>query len=128
MDKKIYRSRKDKVLGGVCGGIAEYFGVDPALIRILWIISFFTIGLGFLAYIVCIVIIPENPNVEFMYEKYDENEEEKFNKSKRISGIILILIGLLYLFKKYFYWIDLDQFWPFILIGIGVFLVLKKNK
>ena len=59
--KKLYRSRADRKLAGVCGGIGEYFGVDPVLIRLLWI--FFTLagGGGLLAYIIAWLVVPEAP-------------------------------------------------------------------
>ena len=60
--KRVYRSGKDKILGGVCGGIAEYLGIDPVLIRLLWIASFFAFGTGVLIYIIAWIIIPRNPN------------------------------------------------------------------
>jgi phage shock protein C len=60
--KRLYRSGKDKMLGGVCGGIAEYLGVDPVLIRLLWILAIFAWGSGILAYIIAWIIIPRNPN------------------------------------------------------------------
>lgn len=62
--KRLYRSRKDRMLGGVCGGIAEYFKIDPTLIRLIWaIFTLISVGLGgILAYFICWVIIPENPN------------------------------------------------------------------
>ena len=59
--KRLYRSKKDKILGGVCGGMAEYFNIDPTLIRILWVIFTLMGGSGILAYIICWIIIPENP-------------------------------------------------------------------
>ncbi len=59
--KRLYRSKKDKVLGGVCGGIGEYFGIDPVLFRVLWVLSIFFAGFGILAYIICWIIIPEKP-------------------------------------------------------------------
>ena len=59
--KRLYRSRKDKVLGGICGGIAEYFNVDPTLIRLLWILVIFA-GFGILAYLIAWIIIPLNPS------------------------------------------------------------------
>ena len=59
--RRLYRSGRDKILGGVCGGIAEYLGVDPVLIRILWVIGTFAWGFGVLLYIICWVIIPRNP-------------------------------------------------------------------
>jgi len=59
--KRLYRSGKKKVLGGVCGGIAEYFNVDPTIIRLLWVLFFLAYGAGILAYIVAWTIIPKNP-------------------------------------------------------------------
>jgi len=59
--KRLYRSGKDKILGGVCGGIAEYFNVDPTIIRVLWVLWFLAFGSGILAYIIAWIIIPRNP-------------------------------------------------------------------
>ncbi|MEA3254674.1 MAG: PspC domain-containing protein [Candidatus Altiarchaeota archaeon] len=60
--KRLYRSKKERMLGGVCAGIAEYFDVDPTLIRVVWVlITAFGIIPGILAYLVCWIIIPENP-------------------------------------------------------------------
>jgi phage shock protein PspC (stress-responsive transcriptional regulator) len=61
--KRIYRSRKDRLLGGVCAGIGNYFNVDPVLIRVAWVAAFFAAGFGFLAYIIAWIIIPEEPYV-----------------------------------------------------------------
>ena len=60
--KRLYRSRKDKILGGVCGGLGEYFGVDPAIIRIMWVVFCLICGVGILAYIIAWIIIPMNPS------------------------------------------------------------------
>jgi len=59
--KKLYRSRKDRVLGGVCGGLGNYFNLDPVLMRVIWVALFFAAGLGILAYIIAWIIIPEEP-------------------------------------------------------------------
>jgi len=61
--RRLYRSKKDKILCGVCGGMAEYFKLDPVLVRAIWVIFtllFAVIG-GILAYIICCIIITENP-------------------------------------------------------------------
>jgi len=60
--RRLYRSANDKILGGVCGGIGEYLGVDPVIIRLLWVIACFAWGFGILAYIIAWIIIPRNPN------------------------------------------------------------------
>jgi len=59
--KRLYLSDTDKKIGGVCGGIGEYFGVDPTLIRLLWIILAFMGGTGILAYLIAWAIIPSRP-------------------------------------------------------------------
>ena len=57
--KKLYRSSKDKILGGVCGGIGEYLDIDPTIIRLLWVL-FGLSGFGILAYFLAWIIIPQN--------------------------------------------------------------------
>ena len=63
MEKKLYRVQKGKKLAGVCGGIAEYFGIDPTIIRLIWALLVLCAGTGLLAYIICAFIIPEEPDV-----------------------------------------------------------------
>ena len=62
MKKRLYKSRTDKKIDGVCAGIAEYFGVDPTVIRLAWAIFSLCGGSGVLAYIICAIIIPEKEN------------------------------------------------------------------
>ena len=57
--KKLYRSRKDRWLAGICGGIAEYFALDPTLIRVLFVLFSLFAGGGILAYIILWLVIPE---------------------------------------------------------------------
>ena len=63
--KRLYRSGKDKILGGVCGGIAEYFGVDPVIIRLLWVLFALAYGTGIFLYIIAWIIIPRNPKYKW---------------------------------------------------------------
>lgn len=60
--KKLYRSGKNKVISGVCGGIGEYLNVDPTIIRLLWLLLIFAGGAGLLLYLIAWLIIPRNPN------------------------------------------------------------------
>ena len=60
MQKKLYRVTEGKVLAGVCGGIAEYFELDPTVIRVIWALLAAS-GTGILAYIICALIIPQKP-------------------------------------------------------------------
>jgi phage shock protein C len=60
--KKLYRSTRDKWLGGVCGGIAEHFNKDPVIIRLLWIlVTIFSVGFGVIAYIIFWLVLDKNP-------------------------------------------------------------------
>ena len=62
MKKKLYKSVKDRKLTGVCGGIAEYFDIDSNIVRIVWLILVLCAGTGLLAYIICAIILDDNPN------------------------------------------------------------------
>ncbi len=60
--KKLYRSKTNKKIAGVCGGIAEYLNIDPMIVRLLWALAVICAGTGALAYIVCMFLIPEGPD------------------------------------------------------------------
>ncbi len=59
--KRLYRSRSDKMIGGVCGGLGEYFDVDPTIIRVLWVAVTLFGGAGVIAYLILWVIVPQEP-------------------------------------------------------------------
>ena len=62
MEKKLYRSAKDKKVAGVCGGLAEYLNMDVTVVRLICALLVLCAGGGLLAYIICALIIPENPD------------------------------------------------------------------
>ncbi len=64
MKKRLYKSKQDKKLCGVCGGIANYFGIDPTLVRLAWVVLVLGVGTGVLAYIVAALIMPDEPDYE----------------------------------------------------------------
>ncbi len=63
MEKRLYRSTNNKMIAGVCGGVAEYFGLDPALVRLGWIVFCALGGSGVLAYIIAAIVIPKAPEI-----------------------------------------------------------------
>lgn len=87
MDKKLYRSRQDQIIGGVCGGIAEYFGIDATLVRLAFVLFALIEGAGVIAYIIAWIIVPERPReddrrykedvYDVDYKKEDEEGEYK---------------------------------------------------
>lgn len=88
--KKLYRSKGDRKIGGVCGGIAEYFGIDSTLIRLIAVILIFVSGAGLIAYIVAWAIIPERPShidVSFEAESEPYNEEKNNDKENKTYDI-----------------------------------------
>ena len=64
MQKKLYKIEQGKKLDGVCGGIAEYFDMDPTIVRLLWILLIFCVGTGIVAYFVAALIMPNKSEVE----------------------------------------------------------------
>jgi len=138
MQKKLYRSRKFRVLGGVAGGLAEYFGLDPILMRVIFVLFTLINGIGVLLYIIFWIIIPEEPfEVAYNIDKdtpkdtADENIdsqktaiEHKRNGSGRvILGVILIIIGLLFLAERFIPAFCFEDIIPLTLVIIGIFLI-----
>lgn len=143
MAEKLYRSKKNKVLAGVCGGLAEYFNVDATLIRLAWVLAVFFGGSGLVLYILAIVIIPEEkivaekntaaaPAEGEIIEHEQSNETQpaahKDNESKRrqILGIILVGLGAYFLLERFIPFFNMHNWWPAILIIIGAALLFKS--
>lgn len=130
MTKKIYRSRTNKILGGVCGGIGEYFNVDPSIIRLFWILASIIGGAGIIAYIVCLIIIPEGDS-DVAY--FDEDGHEVFKNSSLFVGVGLIIVGALLLVKKIWpwfsiKWLNFNKYWPVLLIIGGLYILFNQKK
>jgi len=89
MKKKLYKSRRNRIIGGVCAGIADYFNIDPTIVRVITIILGCIKGGGLLVYLILWIIMPYNEN-EDMYEDEDVenlksaniNDEGKASSSK----------------------------------------------
>ncbi len=75
--KKLYRSTTDVMVAGICGGIAEYFGIDSSLVRIGFVILLLNFGSGFLAYLILWFIIPKNGNKKVEVEKVTKEIKDK---------------------------------------------------
>lgn len=141
--KRLYRSRTDRKLGGVCAGIADYFQIDSSFIRLLAVLLFFADGLGFLFYIIAWAIIPEREedyiDVEFdpameeegtdsTEEKPEVKSREKKNDAQRIFGIILIGLGVFFILDKWLFFIRWHRLWPLALLVLGVYFIFKGVK
>ncbi|QQS37872.1 MAG: PspC domain-containing protein [Ignavibacteriales bacterium] len=145
MEKKLYRSYKDKMLGGVAGGIGEYFEIDSTIIRIIFLVTLFMGGTGIIAYLILWVLVPQqifipnmvsadsnsqNSNIpkSNLIDNYFAEQEEKKNKRSMTLGIILIVFGVIFLADNFLPRISFGDFWPILLIGIGTALLLNSKK
>lgn len=86
MQKKLYRSKKDKMVAGICGGIGEYFDVDSTLVRLLTVIFVLLGGAGFVVYIIGWIIIPQTPE-QVSDNKSDKGEESKEKTKKKVKVV-----------------------------------------
>ena len=129
-DRKLYRSQANRIIGGVCGGMAEYFNIDPNLMRLLFIVLSFLGGSGVLIYIASLFIIPNNPDQEI-----PETRENLIKDKPLFWGSLLIVIGLFLLFRQLglfysfqFWHIPWQTVWAVLLIIIGAVLLINKTK
>lgn len=134
---RLYRSQKDKIIGGVSGGLADYFNVDVALIRIAFVLLLLFGGGGFLAYVILWIVIPMRPvnftqagtteeeedDLRDKSTKNSENTQNKKNNTSLIAGLVLIFVGLLILVDRIMPYYNIFDFWPLILIVIGALLI-----
>lgn len=140
MPRKLYKSRHDKMIDGVCGGLAEYFGMSSALVRVLFILFGFFGGTGIIAYITAMILVPANPDHSSTHnlseqETYDIQNKKNVNYSL-FWGIILILLGgVLFLdvinvfeFRRFWRHFDWDVVVPITLIAVGLFLIVSRSK
>lgn len=136
-NKKIYRSSKNKIIFGVCGGLAEYFEVDPLLIRILFLVISFP-GPGIFLYLILAILMPtENNkngnNIESKKRTKQSTKEVEGNGNwpkdiRNIVGVIIIIFGLNILFSNLLKidilsWIGWNVLWSLVIIFIGIKII-----
>lgn len=138
---RLYRSKVNRIIGGVAGGFAEYLSIDPTIVRIIWIAALFFTGFwpGFILYVTCLLVMKDNPIQNFA--------DRKPQNTAIYWGLILVSIGILFLpsvrhgdwfffwpfhwrfFRPWFHrW---DQFWPVVVILIGLvylFIAWRGNQ
>lgn len=170
MSDRLYRSRNDRMLAGVAGGLAEMWDADPSLVRIVWALLVpLTGGIALVAYIVMAIVVPEGddafrrpfapaapptgappvdgvppaplassepgvgwvPPVDHRTARAQEREARRAARAQRGPGIgpiligsILVLLGVYFLVREYIPTIDWDWFWPLMLVGLGVVVLI----
>ncbi|OQX85345.1 hypothetical protein B6D60_08035 [candidate division KSB1 bacterium 4484_87] len=138
--KRLFRSKVDRIIAGVCGGFAEYFDIDPVIVRIIFLVLIFVNGWGFLLYLISLIVMRENPHQSIADRKQPEN-------TSLYWGVGLIIIGFMLLAHQWdwrffpflpihwnwfrFWFFDWDIIWPVIIILLGVLYlihVLQQEK
>jgi len=136
MEKRLYRSQSDRMIWGVCGGLAQYFNIDPTIVRVIAVLSIFANGLGILAYMILAIVVPlessratepkdvVKENVEEIKETASglgqelrtvpakeggaaEGVAEAHGRSRNVLGIVLVVAGIFFLLSSF------DLFWWF---------------
>ena len=156
MERRLYRSQSDRMIWGVCGGLAKYFDIDSTIVRIIAVLLIFANGVGILAYVIIAIVVPlesskvttpkevMQENVEDMKEtaselgreirstlvgEVGESEEEAkvHHRRRNILGIILVVLGVLFLLGSLnlFRWFHWGNLWPLILVAVGVSIIIS---
>jgi phage shock protein C len=145
MNRRLYRSETEKVLGGVAGGVAEYLDVDPSIVRVVWaVLALITGGVFFVLYIVMWIVVPLAPEPSATPPEGAEGTAGEpgavspptwpagpARRARRhsgggswIVGLSLIGLGLYFLAREYFPDVNVDRLWPLGLVLLGVVLLL----
>lgn len=130
---RLYRSNTDKVIGGVSGGLADYLSIDVVIVRVLFVLLVLFGGSGVLVYIILWIAIPEQTisydakedksDVEIISDIKTEPATKKQSNTALGAGIILIIVGLLFLADRLIPFYNVIDFWPLILIVVGVMII-----
>jgi phage shock protein C len=146
--ERLYRSRDDRMLAGVAGGVAEILGADPSIVRIVWaVLAFLTGGIAILVYVVMAIVVPEapagwsarvagtpgQPNAAGVHDREARREDRRArdgtstdaSRAGLVGGLVLVVIGSIFLIREVIPWFDWDLWWPIGLIALGgLFLLL----
>lgn len=148
--RRLYRSRDQGMIAGVCAGIAEYLDIDPTLVRLVAILTIFAGGAGVVAYLIGWVIIPPNPAQEPTrgFQRAEETKErvveeirtagerveeevrsrEGQERGRILAGLVLVLLGLIFLLNQLVDWLSWGELWPLVLIAVGVVLLFQARR
>ena len=139
--KRLHKSATDSMLFGVAGGMAEYFGADPTLVRLAWVlVGLASGGLALIVYVILAIIVPTQSVDYSAPVEADSNmseseggrpshtDQRRWMGRLSMFGIILIAIGALLLLSNFglLHWWRWDIFWPLLLIVVGVALLAGR--
>lgn len=145
MKEGLYRSRRNRIFGGVAAGLGDYLKIDPILVRVLFVASTFLSGIGLLLYIILWIVVPEEnlfaTNPANNTQNTDQTDEVKtddifkgeYQPGKRnngniVIGIIMIIVGLFFLGVEIFSFLNFSDLFPILAIGVGGALIINSIK
>lgn len=125
--KKLYKSRTESMISGVCGGLGQYLGIDPTFIRIFFVMLAFYNFLGVWVYLIMAIFLPTAPaGIE---ESVEYTSFRNSPQTMKVIGGGLVLIGFLALISsldlRIFSWLHFEIFWPFLLVLFGIVLLVR---
>ena len=134
--KKLYRSRSDRIILGVCGGMGEYFETDSWIIRIFFIAFTFFNGFGLILYLILAILVPLEKGIDSETPKEEiNNTKDEISRRKNVKilfGIMLVFIGLMSIIRMYIpiYWnwiFNWHILWPYIIIIFGLYVIFRNT-
>lgn len=145
MEKRLLRKSNDKVIGGLCSGLAEYIGCNVVLVRLLTLFGILASGVfpGLLIYIICLVLIPLDTQMGPGYHEYyhpsDSNQTSysgdnyghdapPSGNGRYFMGIGLIALGIFIFARMFFSWLDWKYVFAGLLILGGIFLIFGGRR
>ena len=132
--KRLYRDRSNKMISGVCAGLAQYLEIDPVLVRVGFVLGAFANGIGILGYFILWVLVPQRP---YAHDLYPESQQAvpppPSSRPTPVSaavvfGTILIAVGAFALLDNLIPGVDLGDLWPFVLVAMGIGLILRSRQ
>jgi phage shock protein PspC (stress-responsive transcriptional regulator) len=140
--KVLYRSTTDKVIGGVCGGLADAFGIDATIVRLIFLLAFVFGGTGLILYLILWIVIPTEKNLtksvnDTIHYHFEQDKETASNFTKQIRtddnnkafvGFLVIGVGVIFLMNNFgFRFINMSRLWPIFVIAIGFMMISRKR-
>lgn len=127
--KKLYRPKKNRIIAGVCAGLANYFNIDPWIVRLVFLALLFADGVAALIYIILIFVIPEEPaDAAEIINTAEKPVTNWLANRKNVFAFILIGLGIIFLLKQIvpWTWFNANLFWPLVIVAVGIWLIIKK--
>jgi phage shock protein PspC (stress-responsive transcriptional regulator) len=123
MSNRLYRSSTDKFIGGVCGGLADHYRIDPSIVRVLAVLLTLGTGIGLVLYIAMWIVVPLRP----YGEAASTTGGRTTGWNSYLPGVLLIGAGAILMIVQVFRWLHWYVVWPVLLILVGLGLVFYQS-